>query len=102
VLSIVVRLQVMPGRREEFLEVILENATASLRDEPGCRHFDVATLRDDPDTVLLYETYDDEAAFQAHQATPHFALWRAARTDLVVDGSQVTERFDVALPQAAR
>jgi autoinducer 2-degrading protein len=102
VLSIVVRLRTRPGRRDDFLEVMLRNATATLRDEPGCRRFDVTTSREDPDAVLLYETYDDDAAFEAHLASPHFAAWRAARPELVVEDSQVTERFDVVLPEAER
>jgi (4S)-4-hydroxy-5-phosphonooxypentane-2,3-dione isomerase len=27
----------------------------------------------EPDSVLLYEIYDDKAAFAAHVKTPHFA-----------------------------
>ena len=35
-------------------------------DEPGCRRFDVVEPQGEPDRVLLYEIYDDEAAFDAH------------------------------------
>lgn len=101
-LGIVVRLRVRPGRRDPFLEVMVRNAEASLRHEPGCRRFDVTTSQEDPDVVLLYEAYDDDAAFEAHLASPHFAEWRAARADLVVDDSQTTERFDVIVREAAR
>jgi autoinducer 2-degrading protein len=94
-LSIVVHLRVRPGRRDDFLQVMVRNATASLLDEPGCRRFDVVTSQEDPESVLLYEIYDDEAAFAAHRATPHFAAWQEARTQLIVDDSQVTERYDV-------
>jgi autoinducer 2-degrading protein len=98
VLSVVVRLRTKPGQREAFLGVMMRNAAASLHDEPGCRRFDVTTSRDDPDAVLLYETYDDDAAFAEHRATPHFAVWQAARDALIVDGSQVIERFDLIDP----
>lgn len=30
---------------------------------------------EDPDHFVLYEQYDDEAAFQAHRATPHFTTY---------------------------
>jgi autoinducer 2-degrading protein len=67
---LVVSLRVKPGRDRQFLAAIEANAAASLRDEPGCRRFDV--LRDNADVhhYLLYEVYDDEAAFQAHRNTP--------------------------------
>jgi quinol monooxygenase YgiN len=32
----------------------------------------VNQLVDDPDVVVLYEQYDDEAAFQAHIDSEHF------------------------------
>lgn len=95
VLSIVVRLQIIPGRRDQFLDVMVGNAIASVRDEPGCSSFDVTVSRDDPDSVLLYETYDDDAAFEAHRTTSHYADWQAARSELVVEESQTIERFDV-------
>ena len=34
------------------------------------------------DTVVLYEIYDDDAAFAAHLRTPHFATFRDAIADL--------------------
>jgi autoinducer 2-degrading protein len=40
--------------------------------EPGCALYQVARSREDPDHCLLYEQYTDEAALQAHRATPRF------------------------------
>jgi quinol monooxygenase YgiN len=34
--------------------------------------------------VLLYEVYDDEAAFDAHLQTPHLAAFRSGIENLVV------------------
>ena len=48
------------------------------RDEPGCRRFDVVEPQGEPDRVLLYEIYDDEAAFDAH-AAPRITLAFDAR-----------------------
>jgi (4S)-4-hydroxy-5-phosphonooxypentane-2,3-dione isomerase len=60
---------------ERFHRLINENARASVRDEPGCRQFDVVVAEGEPDSVLLYEIYDDKAAFAAHTKTPHFAAF---------------------------
>lgn len=62
----------VPERATAFLSALRENAAKSLRDEPGCRRFDVCTDPDDPALFFLYELYDDARAFAAHKATPHF------------------------------
>ena len=42
--SLVVQMEVRPGRREEFLAGMAANAEASVRDEPGCLRFDVCAV----------------------------------------------------------
>ena len=50
-------------KEPEFRRLVLENAAASLRDEPGCRQFDVLTPEAGPgDRIALSESYDDAAA----------------------------------------
>lgn len=66
-----VALRIKKENVDSFLEKVLANA-AQARGEPGCRHFDVLVDPKDPTHAMLYEIYDDEAAFVAHQATPHF------------------------------
>ena len=76
--TLVVDLNVKPEMRQRFLAEIEENAAASLRDEPGCLRFDVVQDNDDANHFLLYENYEDEAAFEAHRSAPHFPRWREA------------------------
>jgi quinol monooxygenase YgiN len=59
-------------------ELILANAEASLREEPGCLRFDVLVASDLPQRFVLYEIYDSAAAFQAHLKTRHFEAFSAA------------------------
>ena len=42
------------------------------RAEPGCRDFVALRGTQDPDSFVLYERYESEEAFKAHQASPHF------------------------------
>ena len=88
-ISLVVHLDVVPERREEFLEAITANAASTFGDEPGCLRFDVCRSQSDPDHFVLYEIYRDEAALAAHREAPHFARWREAVARTVVPGSQV-------------
>ena len=62
-----------------------ENARASVREEPGCRRFDVLQPHGEEDLVFLYEIYDDRAAFDEHVRSAHFAAFQAATADLVTE-----------------
>lgn len=91
--AIMVRFDLKPGTRARFEALVRENAAASVRDEPGCRRFDVLRPRDGADRVVLYEIYDDRAAFEAHLETPHFASFREISANLIE--SQVLEDYDL-------
>jgi (4S)-4-hydroxy-5-phosphonooxypentane-2,3-dione isomerase len=82
--SLMVQMEVRPGRREEFLAGMAANAEASVRDEPGCLRFDVCSVGSDENRFVLYELYTDAAAFEAHKASPHFARWRTVAEQVVV------------------
>jgi quinol monooxygenase YgiN len=82
-IAVVVSFSLHPGTQDHFLPLMHENAKTSLRDEPGCHQFDVATDPERPEEVFLYELYVDEAAFQAHLKTPHFASFDAATAEMI-------------------
>jgi quinol monooxygenase YgiN len=69
---VVVSLQVHPESLAPFRALVVANAETSKAREPGCRRFDVAIARGDPNAFLLYEIYDSRDAFRAHLATEHF------------------------------
>jgi quinol monooxygenase YgiN len=41
-----------------------------LRDEPGTLQFEVLIPREDPDKIMIFEVYADEAAFEVHYNGP--------------------------------
>lgn len=69
----------------QFLTRVRQQAADSLEKEPGCRRFDVCTDPADPARVFLYELYDDEAAFGAHQQMPHYHAFTADVTPWIAD-----------------
>jgi quinol monooxygenase YgiN len=71
------------GTRPAFRPLMDANASASAR-EPGCRRFDVIEPADDPDRIVLYEIYDDRAAFEAHLATAHFKAFDRDASPMIV------------------
>ena len=88
--AVCVMLRLKPGKREEFMPMMLTNAQTSLRTEPDCHRFDVATDTSDPEAVLLYELYADRAGFDAHLASEHFQIFEAASAPLLADKTVVT------------
>jgi quinol monooxygenase YgiN len=61
-----------PGHEEEAIP-LFRKLTAATRAEPGCRAYRVHRSKTDPRRFFLYELYDDQAALDAHRASPHFA-----------------------------
>ena len=79
---LVVNIRIKPDSVDAFMKQLKENA-ASARKEPGCRQFDVLADPKDRTKVMLYEVYDDEKAFEAHQQTPHFKKYVAEAVPLL-------------------
>jgi len=73
------------GQYAAFRELIDENARESAQSEPGCRRFDVLEPKGEADRILLYEIYDDRAAFEAHLKTAHFARFNRESEPLVAE-----------------
>ena len=78
-----------PDQVDRFMSMLLENAKAARETEPGCRQFDVLVDPKDRTRLMLYEVYEDDAAFQAHQQTPHFKRYIAEAIPLL----QSRDRF---------
>ena len=64
------------------MAMVLTNAREA-RNEPGCRQFDVLVDPQEKTKVMLYEVYNDEKAFEAHQQTPHFKKYLAEAVPLL-------------------
>jgi len=81
--AIVAAFEVVPGRMEAFLPLLLAHRDRCLKDEPETLRLDVLRPRAGEDTVLLYEVYTDDAAFQTHWNGPHVARFRAETERMV-------------------
>jgi autoinducer 2-degrading protein len=66
-----VNIRIKPENVDAFMKHVIANATAT-RKEPGCRQFEVLVDPADKTKVMLFEVYDDEKAFEAHQQGAHF------------------------------
>ena len=80
---LVVDFTIKPGAKAQFLEIIQEHASKTLANEEGCLQFEVCDPVDGGNRVFLYEMYADDAAFEAHKASPILAHTRGRYTDIV-------------------
>ncbi|HMK71936.1 MAG TPA: putative quinol monooxygenase [Myxococcaceae bacterium] len=62
---------VLPNREAEAAD-LLRRLTPLSRAEPGCRMYQAHRSLADPRRFFLYEQYVDQAAVDAHRASPHF------------------------------
>jgi quinol monooxygenase YgiN len=80
---LIVEFDVKPEQLSRFNQLIAVNAKASVAEEPGCRQFDVLQDAQQPNRIVLYEVYDDAAAFQDHLGRQHTQTFLAAAKPLV-------------------
>jgi (4S)-4-hydroxy-5-phosphonooxypentane-2,3-dione isomerase len=62
---------IRPGHEAEAVE-LFRKLSEHARAEPGCRMYLAHRSTTDPHRFFLYEQYADQAALDAHRATPHF------------------------------
>jgi len=77
-----VQIRIKPENVDAFMPKVLENARAA-RAEPGCRQFEVLLDPDDRTKVMLFEVYDDQKAFEVHQAGAAFRKYLAEAVPLL-------------------
>jgi quinol monooxygenase YgiN len=73
-ISFTVRMTFRSDDRDEIHQILRELTRLS-RQEDGCVVYIPHIVESDPDTIVIYEQYRDEAAAEFHRATPHFAKY---------------------------
>jgi quinol monooxygenase YgiN len=79
-----VAIRIKPENVDAFMKKLDENAR-NARKEPGCKQFEVLVDPNDRTKIMLYEVYNDEAAFETHQQTPHFKKYVAEAVPLLAE-----------------
>lgn len=81
-------LQFAPGEIDKFDEAARQMVEAT-RQEEGCLHYAFARDLNDPDIIRISERWVDEAALEAHFASPHMAAFGAGLAQVERLGSDV-------------
>jgi quinol monooxygenase YgiN len=78
-----VRMTAREGEADRVLELLLSNPTRIEAGEPGNLAFAVHRSTDDPNEFWLYETWEDEAAVEAHESGEAFGRYKEELRPLV-------------------
>jgi len=68
--SLIATIHILPGFEKEVKEALKTMEIASNK-ETDCEQFAASVQKDSPQTVVIYETYKSEGAFQLHKTSPH-------------------------------
>jgi quinol monooxygenase YgiN len=77
-------IEAAPGKRDQVASLLLAHRGRCLNDEPGTLQFEVALPREDDSRILIYEVYQDDAAFALHRNAPSIGRWREETAGMVV------------------
>jgi quinol monooxygenase YgiN len=78
-----------PGK-EQRLEEIVRELIAPSRAEPGNLYYQPHRSPEDPQLFYLYEQYENEAGYQAHMESEHFA--RLVKEEAIPEVLEARER----------
>jgi len=94
--AVCVTFRIRPSAMERFLPRMHQQARDSLTNEGGCHRFDVCTDPADPNSVFLYELYEDRSAFDRHNESAHFRSFAADVAEFIA-GKNVSTFKNVAI-----
>ena len=91
-LTVVAYMKAAPGRRDE-LRTELEKLIAPTSQEAGYVNYDLHQGTEDPDTFILYENWESDAALDAHLATPHLVHFAEIMSGLLDENGLTINRL---------
>ena len=92
-IGLIVRVKVLPGKGPEFEAGFAEQAKGVRTKEPGNKLYQLVRSREDENSYVVMELYDDEAALKAHGAAEHMVANRPRMAPLIAERS-IIEIYD--------
>lgn len=87
-LTVVATMKVKAGSEAQFEELI-SKLVAQTRQEPGTRRYQLFRSVEEPSTYLMYEQYEDKAAFESHSSSDHFKEFFVSSKSLMAGRPEV-------------
>ncbi len=80
----IAELEIEPSHFEEYKAILIEEAEASVRLEPGVISIFPMFEIENPTQIRILEIYANEEAYQSHLKTAHFEHYKTATAKMVI------------------
>lgn len=78
-------IEILPEYLEEYKAILKEEASASVKIEPGVLAIFPMSQKENPHQIRIIEIYANKSAYQSHLKTPHFLLYKTSTLKMVKD-----------------
>lgn len=79
----IAELEIDGAQIEQYQAALREEIQASIRLEPGVLTLYAVAVKGHPEQVRIFETYANQAAYEAHLKTPHFLKYKTGTAGMV-------------------
>jgi quinol monooxygenase YgiN len=79
----IAELEIDAGQLPAYRNALSEEIATSIRVEPGVLTLFAVAVKGQPTQVRIFETYANQAAYEAHLQTPHFKKYKAETQSMV-------------------
>jgi len=79
----IAELEIDPAQLEAYKAALGEEIETSIRLEPGVLALYAVSLKEHPNQIRIFETYADQAAYEAHLQTSHFKKYKSETQSMV-------------------
>jgi quinol monooxygenase YgiN len=88
---IIVELSFDEQQVDSAIDLLLEGQALTLENEEGCIIYDVLLSETDPNTVFIYESYENEAAYKIHENSAYYKSILKNKLNPLIKKSRVTK-----------
>ena len=79
----IAELEIDPEQLVAYKRALSDEITSSVREEPGVVTLCAVSVKGQPNQVRIFETYKDQAAYEAHLQSPHFKKYKDTTQGMV-------------------
>src|SRR4051812_38279875 len=73
----IAELEIDPAQLQAYTAALKEEIATSIRVEPGVLTLYAVSVKDHPTQIRIFETYADQAAYEAHLQSSHFKKYKS-------------------------
>jgi quinol monooxygenase YgiN len=92
----IAEVEIDPAQLEHYKAELREEIEASIRQEPGVLTLYAVSLKENPSSIRILETYADVDAYKAHIESPHFKKYKT-NTEAMVKSLKLIETDPILL-----